>query len=229
MPTYFVLVTPAADEADRTTLAQAETAYQWLKDRERAGMFTLGCFESTGGVFFVDLDADNVVDAETEFAVMTADYPLTGTVGLMFKKWVPLETGFATLYRKIAARNGGSIFDRLGGQFAVDTVVAYLYREALTDPILSPRFSAIDMPTLVRHQRQFLATALGGPDTYRGRSIADAHAGLGIAGEEFDRVAVHVAGGLRLVGASPALIDEVLAAVGSLRGDVVAAEATAPA
>ncbi len=48
-----------------------------------------------------------------------------------------------------------------------------------------------------------------------------AHAGRGIDDDAFDRVATHLVESLREHGVRPAEIDEVVAAVGGLRGEVV--------
>jgi hemoglobin len=79
------------------------------------------------------------------------------------------------------------------------------------------------MNTLIIHQRQFLTTGLGGPTSYRGRSLAAAHAGLRITAGEFDAVGGHLTATLAAAGVDPELQAEVLATVAGLRGEVVTA------
>ena len=70
-------------------------------------------------------------------------------------------------------------------------------------------------------ERDFFATALGGPQRYRGRSIDVAHRGLDITDDAFDRVVGHLAGTLRALGVDDETIGEVAGALAPLRGQVV--------
>jgi hemoglobin len=67
--------------------------------------------------------------------------------------------------------------------------------------------------------------ALGGPDEYRGRPLREAHANLvrdkDLTDAHFDRVAEHLSATLRELGVAPNLIDEAMATVGSVRGEVL--------
>jgi hemoglobin len=114
-----------------------------------------------------------------------------------------------------------TLYDRLGGDGAVRSVVDRFYELVLIDPLLRPYFSGIDLAALRRHQVLFLSQVAGGPSMYDGRTMAEAHAGRGIDDEPFDRVATHLAEALRDHGVDGAEIDEVLDAVGGLRGAVV--------
>ena len=89
----------------------------------------------------------------------------------------------------------------------------------------NPDGSLVDRRRLERHLAHFLAAALGGPERYRGRSIAAAHAGRGITDEAFDRVVGHVAAVLESLDVPAPWIAEVGAAVGPLREQVVSVRA----
>ncbi|GAA3790820.1 group 1 truncated hemoglobin GlbN [Sphaerisporangium flaviroseum] len=93
-----------------------------------------------------------------------------------------------------------SIFDQIGGPSAVAAVVDEFYLRVVGDPLLKRYFADIDMAKLKAHQRSFVAAALGGPQAYQGRSMGEAHAGLGITSEEFDLVVGHLAGALAACG-----------------------------
>ena len=71
------------------------------------------------------------------------------------------------------------------------------------------------------HQKAFLTMALGGPATYVGRALHEAHAELTIDDYHFDRVAGHLTGVLLDLGVAPELVDEVIAAVDGLRPTVL--------
>ncbi|GAA1277026.1 group 1 truncated hemoglobin GlbN [Sphaerisporangium rubeum] len=93
-----------------------------------------------------------------------------------------------------------SIYDQVGGAAAVSAVVDEFYSRVLADPTLAGYFAEIDVTKLKAHQRGFVAAALGGPQEYRGRTMGEAHAGLGITTDAFDSVVTHLAGALAHLG-----------------------------
>jgi len=101
---FFVLVRPAADEADRTTLEQADAGYEYLVRGRDAGRWKLICFAATGGVFRLDLPYATEAEALPHIEAMLADYPLRDTITITVDREVPLEDGFSTLKAKIRAR-----------------------------------------------------------------------------------------------------------------------------
>lgn len=223
MKKFFVLVRPAPDEANRTTLADADAAYDFLVAGRDAGRWKLTCFARTGGAFWLDLDVDSEADAEKLVEEMLVDYPLRDTITITVDEEVPLEVGFATLKANIVAAQSGVVFDLIGGASAVEAVVDDLFARVLGDALLAPRFDGIDMNEQRRHMRQFITTALGGPDIYRGRTMAEAHASLGITGTEFDQVAGHLKASLDGAGVPTELVAQILATVATQREPVVTA------
>ena len=113
-----------------------------------------------------------------------------------------------------------TLFDRLGGTVSIDAAVDVFYGRVLADPELAPFFARVDLRRLRAHQRAFLAMALGGPERYRGRDLADAHRHLAIRDRHVDLVAGHLAATLAGLGVAAELIDEVITAVDGLR-DIV--------
>jgi hemoglobin len=79
----------------------------------------------------------------------------------------------------------------------------------------------VDLRRQRAHQKTFLAMALGGPRSYVGRGMAEAHRHLGIDDHDVDLVAGHLAAVLAGLGVSPALVEEVVAAVDGLRDTVL--------
>jgi len=76
-----------------------------------------------------------------------------------------------------------SIFDTIGGAPTVSVAVDKFYERVLSDPQLAHYFDKVDMDKLKSHQRAFIAAAIGGPNVYRGRDMATAHAKLGITAQ----------------------------------------------
>ncbi|WP_432927071.1 group I truncated hemoglobin [Microbispora sp. CA-135349] len=114
-----------------------------------------------------------------------------------------------------------SIFDQIGGSGAVAAVVDEFYTRVVDDPMLRSHFTGVDMAKLKAHQRSFVAAALGGPQEYRGKSMDEAHAGLGITAEEFDQVVFHLAGALESCGVDDETIGSIAGALAPLKEQVV--------
>ncbi len=81
-----------------------------------------------------------------------------------------------------------SMYERLGGAAVIATAVNLLYEEILADEELAAYFRDTEMPKLKRHMALLLTSLLGGPNTYDGRSLAEAHAHLNVTSEHYDRV-----------------------------------------
>lgn len=116
-----------------------------------------------------------------------------------------------------------TLYDRLGGEAAVDAAVDEFYDRVLADDSLAGFFEATDVDELRTHQAAFLTTVTGGPERYENADMAEAHDGLAITDEEFDRVATHLAETLLDLGVDRGDVEEVTGVVETLRGDVVSA------
>ena len=108
---------------------------------------------------------------------------------------------------------GPSLYERLGGAAGVTSVVDDLYRRVLADPELAPFFHDSAVDDVRRHQRELVTAALGGPSSYTGRSLREAHAGLDIAERHVELVLGHLEAALDHCGAAHADLAPVLAVV----------------
>jgi hemoglobin len=115
-----------------------------------------------------------------------------------------------------------TLYEQLGGAEAIGAVVDDFYARVLADDGLRPVFAGVDMNRLRHHQARFIGYALGGPNQYAGRSMRVAHAGLGISAAQFAAVAGHLTASLGAFAVPSHLIDQVIAHVARLKGDVVA-------
>ena len=114
-----------------------------------------------------------------------------------------------------------TLFQRLGGMVSIDVAVDQFYDRVVGDPELAPFFDRVDLQRQRAHQKAFLAMALGGPWSYGGRGLAEAHGHLRISDRHIDLIAGHLAAVLAGLGVLPALIDDVVAAVDGLRDEVL--------
>jgi uroporphyrinogen-III synthase len=89
------------------------------------------------------------------------------------------------------------LLQSVGGTPGIRETVERLYSRLLEDPQVSHHFAGVDMPRLKRHQVLLLSQMLGGPAQYSGRELADAHADLAIAAEDYVCVIEHLVAVLR--------------------------------
>ena len=104
-----------------------------------------------------------------------------------------------------------SIYDQVGGQAVVKSVVTVFYNRVLDDDTLAKWFEGVDLSRLRAHQRAFLTAALDGPEIFTGRDLAAAHAGMDITDDAFTTIIAHLATALEDLGIEP----DIIAAVGT--------------
>ncbi|GAA1983203.1 group 1 truncated hemoglobin [Catenulispora subtropica] len=114
------------------------------------------------------------------------------------------------------------VYDSIGGARMLRTAVDLFYRRVLADPALQGFFEGVDVERLSAHQRSFLAMALGGPDLYGGRELAEAHQGMVIGDAEFDAMSGHLVGVLRDLGVGGEELELAIERVEGFRDAVVA-------
>jgi hemoglobin len=117
-----------------------------------------------------------------------------------------------------------SLFDRLGGDAAVDAAVEIFYKKVLADDHISQFFRGIDMPKQAAKQKAFLTMAFGGPNAYAGVDMVKAHSHLvrrGLDDSHFDAVMGHLGATLTELKVPADLIAEAAAVAESVRSDVL--------
>ncbi len=118
-----------------------------------------------------------------------------------------------------------TLFERLGGDAAVDAAVDKFYFKVLADERIKHFFEGVDMKRQANHQKNFLKFAFGGRDAYSGKSMRDAHKHLvekmGLNDSHFDAVVENLGATLKDMGVADDLIGEVAAAAETLRADVL--------
>jgi len=117
-----------------------------------------------------------------------------------------------------------SLFDRIGGEGAVNAAVDIFYRKVLADDSIAHFFEDTDMDEQIAKQKSFLTMAFGGPNEYTGADMRKAHAPLvekGLNEAHFGAVAGHLQATLEELGVAEDLIGEVMAIAGSTHDDVL--------
>ncbi len=118
-----------------------------------------------------------------------------------------------------------TLFERIGGESALNAAVELFYTRVLHDRELAAVFAGIDMQRLKEHQRRFLSLALGGPNAYAGRDLGSAHRRVaerhGLNDGHFDAVLGHLGDTLSALGVPKAERGETLSIAESVRGAVL--------
>ncbi len=83
----------------------------------------------------------------------------------------------------------GSLFERLGGQNAIDVLIDKFFDKVLEDKRVKKFFEDVDTERLRNKEKSYWAFALGGESHYTGKTLEEAHRNLldkGLADEHFD-------------------------------------------
>jgi hemoglobin len=80
----------------------------------------------------------------------------------------------------------GSLFERLGGVDALTAVARAFVDRGGKDDRINQKFARTDLDRLIKGFVDQLCAAIGGPCTYTGRSLTQAHANTGVTNGEFD-------------------------------------------
>ncbi|HKJ22303.1 MAG TPA: group 1 truncated hemoglobin [Gammaproteobacteria bacterium] len=117
-----------------------------------------------------------------------------------------------------------TLYERIGGEAAVNAAIDIFYRKVLADDRISSYFEDVDMDRQAAKQKAFLTFALGGPNQYSGRDMRAGHAHLvqrGLSDAHFDAVMEDLAATLQELNVPPELIAEAAAIAESTRNDVL--------
>jgi hemoglobin len=107
-------------------------------------------------------------------------------------------------------------YERLGGGEPIRQVVQAFFDRVLADPALAPYFQGVEMTTQRRHFALLISQLLGGPSEYDGRELGEAHQGLHITDEDYDKVLGHLVATLKAAEVPGDIID----ALGNTANDV---------
>ncbi|MHB1844121.1 MAG: group I truncated hemoglobin [Deltaproteobacteria bacterium] len=79
-----------------------------------------------------------------------------------------------------------SLYERLGGQPAVEAVVGEFLQNVAHDERINAPFGMANLGLLDKRLVQFVCAATGGPCKYEGKDMKAAHANMGVTGAQFD-------------------------------------------
>lgn len=117
-----------------------------------------------------------------------------------------------------------TLYERIGGEAAVNAAVDLFYRKVLNDYRINRFFDSTDMDKQIAKQKAFFTMAFGGPNNYTGQDMRNAHAHLvkmGLDDSHFDAVMEHLGATLVELNVPANLIAEAAAIAESARKDVL--------
>lgn len=117
-----------------------------------------------------------------------------------------------------------SLYDKIGGDAAVNAAVDIFYRKVLADDRINQYFEGVDMDQQAAKQKAFLTLAFGGPSNYTGKDMREGHAHLvarGLNDTHFDAVMENLGATLKELNVPDELIAEAAAIAESTRNDVL--------
>lgn len=117
-----------------------------------------------------------------------------------------------------------SLFERLGGEGAVDAAVDIFYRKVLSDDRVNEFFDDVDMEAQAAKQKGFLTMVFGGPNNYTGKDMREGHKHLverGLNDSHVDAIVELLGATLKELGAADADIQAVADLANSVRDDVL--------
>jgi len=140
------------------------------------------------------------------FGVAQADTPAKSKAAPAPKKEAPAQK---------------SLYDRLGGTDAIKAVVHEFTTNVAADKRINKRFAKTDIPKLEQSLVDQICEATGGSCKYKGKNMVDAHKGMKITEAEFTAMVEDLVKALDKFKVQKKEKDELLAALGGMKGDIV--------
>jgi hemoglobin len=137
---------------------------------------------------------------------------------------VVVSLGLAACATTSEAPATPSLYKRLGGREGIAGVVDGFVTNALADPRIGPAFKALPaakVGPLKSNIADFFCENTGGPCSYLGRTMKEAHKGMGLAKEDFDACNAALAKALDSAKVAPADKEQVMKLAQSLMPDIV--------
>lgn len=114
-----------------------------------------------------------------------------------------------------------SLYDRLGGKSAITAVVDTFVARVAADARINKKFARSDIPRVKAMLVDQICKETGGPCTYSGRSMKESHRDMAVTEGEFNALVEDLVAALNQFNVPKREQDELLAALGSMKGDIV--------
>ena len=138
-----------------------------------------------------------------------------------------LLAGCAYEHHESTSMAKASLYDRLGGSYAIAAVVDDFMARLLADPVVTGNAVAVSklppehVPGLTFQLTALMCEVTGGPKAYTGRSMKDVHTGMKITEAEWNAMAADFQATLDHFKVPAAEQKELFDIVGSTKADIV--------
>ncbi|MEK6768230.1 MAG: group 1 truncated hemoglobin [Gemmatimonadota bacterium] len=120
-----------------------------------------------------------------------------------------------------ASPAGPSLYQRLGGVDAIRAVVDNFVARVGADARINAFFRGVDLDNLKRLLTEQICEATGGPCRYTGRSMRETHTGMNLTDAHFSALVGDLVGALNQFNVPEREKNELLTALGGMKGDIV--------
>ncbi len=120
-----------------------------------------------------------------------------------------------------------SLYDRLGGKSAITAVVDTFVAHVAADARINKKFARSNIPRVKAMLVDQICAQTGGPCTYTGRNMKEAHRDMRVTEGEFNALVEHLSMALNSFKVPKREQDELLSALGSMKGDIVEVKSAA--
>ena len=114
-----------------------------------------------------------------------------------------------------------SLYDRFGGIDAITAVVRTVVDRQMKDDRINQKFARTNEDRLMKEFIDLICQASGGPCTYTGRDMTEAHHNMGLTNGEWDAFVEDVVTVLNEFKVGAAEQDDLLNALASFRGEII--------
>lgn len=164
--------------------------------------------------------ASVATEAQTNTICPISGKPVDPAITMIYegRTWSFAQEACRTKFKE--ARDN-SLYQKLGGQPAIDAAVDAFYVKVLADARVKDFFANVSMTRQRKRQKEFLSAALGGPVPWTGKDMRKAHEDLTLTDDHFNAIAENLVATLKDLKISQDLIDQVIAVVATTKDDVL--------
>lgn len=114
-----------------------------------------------------------------------------------------------------------SLYERLGGEEKIRQLATSIFDNHVNNPAVRARYAQSDRNEVVRLVTEFICAGTGGPQTYTGRDMLEAHRGMNIGEQEYVAVLDDIMAALNANSVGQREQEELLMIAYSLRGEIM--------
>ena len=135
-----------------------------------------------------------------------------------------IAIGIATAWTLTGATSfaaGQTLYERLGGQGAIQAVVTKFINNVGTDTRINGYFATADLKKVQKLLVEQVCAASGGPCTYSGRDMKTTHTGMKVTTAAFNALVEDLVSALDTFNVSKQEKDDLLSVLGPMKRDIV--------